>query len=229
MIQKKNSMFHTKRRLEMRTLILQTIQVTAAIAIGGVIFAQFGPPRGPGGFGGPGGMPASNITLLMMPEVQREIALTDTQKARVNELQGDLQAYMRENMSGINFQEIQSLSEEERDKRFRDVRTNHEAQIKQIDAKLNRGLDGKQLARLTQLVYQRDAIAGLSRPEVASQLKLTDDQKAKLAELSSTTIRPFGQRCEGFSSRQGHPIIAHRFIGNGTRLRKLVPQRETAA
>ena len=164
---------------------------------------QFGPPRGPGrggfggppGFGGPmgpGGMPPSNVMLAAAPEVQAELALTDAQKKLVGDLQGEMQEQMRASFSGIDFQELGSLSEEERDKRFASMRTKSDAVMKQLDEKLNKGLDTQQIARLKQLVLQRDVIASLNRAEVAKQLKLTRDQEARLRDIASQGFPPFG-------------------------------------
>ena len=141
---------------------------------------------------GPGGMPPSNVMLLAAPEVQTELALTDDQKKRVGELQGEMQQQMQASFSGINFQELGSLSEEERDKRFADMRTKSEAAMKVLDEKLNKDLDAKQVARLKQLALQRDVIAALNRAEVAKQLKLTKDQETKLRDIASQALPPFG-------------------------------------
>ena len=75
-------------------------------------------------------MPPSNVMLVAAPEVQTELALTDAQQKRVGELQGEMQEQMRASFSGINFQELGSLSEEERNKRFADMRTKSEAAMK---------------------------------------------------------------------------------------------------
>ena len=154
----------------------------------------FGPPRGPGrgGFGRPMGASPSNVMLIAAPEVQTELALTDDQKKRGGELQGEMEEQMRASFSGINFQELGSLSEEERDKRFADMRTKSEAAMKVLDEKLNKALDAKQVARLKQLVLQRDVIAALNRPEVTEQLKLTKDQETKLRDIASQGFPPFG-------------------------------------
>ena len=141
---------------------------------------------------GPGGMPPSNVALVAAPEVQTELALTDAQKKLVGELQGEMQEQMRASFSGINFQELGSLSEEERDKRFADMRTKSEAAMKVLDEKLNKDLDAKQVVRLKQLALQRDVIAALNRAEVAKQLKLTKDQETKLRDIASQGFPPFG-------------------------------------
>lgn len=177
-------------------MIGRLVSFVMLLAIGSVILAQFGPPRGPGGPGGgpmgPMGGPPSSITLLMMPEVQKEVGITEAQRPQINERQAEIDEARRASFGSIDFQEMQSLSEEERDQKFREVRVKFEAAIKQIDEKLEKDLDPKQVSRLKQLVLQRDAVAGLNRPEVAKQLKLTDEQKSKLGELATRMGRPFG-------------------------------------
>ncbi len=197
----------------MKRLLLRSVAVAVLIA-GAVALVAFvpppphligqdGPPRGPGrggfggppGFGGPmgpGAMPMSHVMLVMAPEVQTELALTDAQKKQVGDLQGELQEQMRAAFSGVNFQELGSLSEEERNKRFAEMRTKSEASTKLLDEKLNKALEAKQVARLKQLTLQRDVIAALNGAEVAKQLKLTEDQQAKLREVAAQGFPPFG-------------------------------------
>src|SRR5262245_42976272 len=70
----------------------------------------FGPFR----FGGPGGMADSAVNLLRIPEVQQELALTDEQRKPVDELLQELQDRMIASFGSINFQELATLSDEER-------------------------------------------------------------------------------------------------------------------
>lgn len=177
----------------MLNLIRQAIPLVLLLIVGGVILAQFGPPRGPGGGGGPmGGPPPANVSLLMMPEVQKEVAITEVQRPRINELQNEFHEAMRTSFGSIDFQEMQSLSEEDREKRFAEMRTKLEVAVKQIDEKLSKDLEPAQVARLNQLLLQRDAVAALNRADVATKLHLTEKQKDQLAELATTMGRPFG-------------------------------------
>jgi len=128
----------------------------------------------------------------MMPEVQQEVVLTEKQRGRVNELQSELQEQMRESFAGINFEEIQSLSDEEREKRFREMREKSDSNSKKLDEKLSKDLDDKQNARLDQLVLQRDVIAALKRPDVAKKLNLTEAQQGKLADMTQNGPPFFG-------------------------------------
>ena len=176
----------------MRNTIYSAVIV---ITIGAAaIFAQFGPPRGPGGpggFGGPGGMPASETMLVAMHEVQQELVLTDAQKARINQLQEEMREKIQAQQSGISFQDLFSLEEEQRRKKFDEMRSKTDALMKKLDEKLRQDLNPEQKSRLNQLVLQRDPLAALNRPEIAGKLKLTDDQREKLKELSGASVPPF--------------------------------------
>src|SRR5688500_1753582 len=79
-------------------------------------FAQFpgGPGRGPG-FGGPRG-PQSAVMLLGIPEVRKELGTSETQNKQIDELFADFQEKMRASFAGLDFRELQKLTQEERDK-----------------------------------------------------------------------------------------------------------------
>lgn len=172
-------------------------RITLAFCVLGVTafaVAQFGPPRGPGRneFGMPGGGPPSHITLLTMPEVQKEVKITESQKPRINELQEELRDKMREVMDGINFQQIFSLSEDERDQKMTEMRNKTESTVQAIDEKLAKDLKPDQISRLDQLVLQRFTLAALSRDDIAKKLKLTDEQRTKLEDLAPPGPGRFG-------------------------------------
>lgn len=140
-------------------------------------------PGGPGGRGGFGPPGINNAMLLGMPEVQKEIGLDDAKQKEVGDWVGKTQEQMREAFSNINFQELQSLSNEERDKRMSDVRAKMDETTKQADEKLAKILNDKQLARLNQLKLQREGVQALQRDDIAKTLKLTEQQLQELRDL----------------------------------------------
>ena len=181
--------FSSHRKLDMNRLLPRAMLLrfaAASVLIAGVValftqlppppplHGQEGPPRegGPEHFGPPRGPGRGGFGGPMGP--------------------GEMQEQMRASFGGINFQELGSLSEEERDKRFADMRTKSEAAMKLLDEKLNKDLDAKQVARLKQLALQRDVVAALNRAEVAKQLKLTKDQETKLRDIAGQGFPPFG-------------------------------------
>ena len=101
-----------------------------SVLVGGLVLvlsasvASAQQPRGQGrgGFGGPGGFQGSPAMLLGVPEVQKELGLNDDQKKQLEQLVSDLQEEMQASFANFNFQEIQNLSQEEREKRFGEAR-----------------------------------------------------------------------------------------------------------
>ncbi len=126
-------------------------------------------------------MPAG--MLLTMPEVQKELGMTDEQNAKVEDLRGEMRDDFRSAMSGIDFQALRDMSEEERDKKMAEIRTKSEELSKQSDAKVAKVLDEKQMKRLKQLQIQREGAAAFTRAEVLGKLALTDEQKAKIKKI----------------------------------------------
>src|SRR5262245_1041951 len=111
-------------------VVLVTVSVAAAQ-----------PPGPPGGFGRPGFappkvMPGSAAMLLGIPEVRKELSTSDTQNKQIDELLPDLQEKMRAAFGSLNFQELQGLSQEERDKRMEEVRKKSEEAAKKGDDQL---------------------------------------------------------------------------------------------
>ncbi|HUQ68136.1 MAG TPA: hypothetical protein VM165_01360 [Planctomycetaceae bacterium] len=148
-----------------------------------------GGPGGPGGgrggfgFGGPGGMFGGGglMALVQIPEVQKEIKVTDDQKGLIDEMAKDL----RDGGARPNREDFQNLTDEQRTARFAEMRKQAEERAKQAEEGLKAALEAPQFARLNELRIQREgAVAALSRAEVAEQLKLSQDQKDKVAKIN---------------------------------------------
>jgi hypothetical protein len=150
-------------------------------------------PRGrtPGGFmvAGPGGPPMSTVMLLGMPEVQNELAVTEAQRKQLEELLGEVQEQMRASFGAINFQELATLTEDERVQRFDEARMKADEANRKANDKLGTMLNANQL---NQLRLQREGVAALSRADVAKQLGLTGEQQATIRELEAASRPRFG-------------------------------------
>lgn len=150
-------------------------------------------PRG-GGRGGPGGFffgagagPASNSSLLGMPEVQTELSLNDTQRNEIQQLLERLQEQLSVPFREINFQELAELPEEQRRARFDEVRKRNDEVTARFDEQLNKILDAAQRLRIGQLRLQRDGVDAFGRPEVTRQLGLGADQEPQIREIIDST------------------------------------------
>lgn len=143
-----------------------------------------GAPGGQGGQGGQqrgqfgGGFAANSSTLLSMPEVQKELGLSEDQKGLIGDMIKDLRG-----SAGQGFQALQGLSADERREKLAELQKQGEERNKKVDDLTKTVLDAKQLARLEELKLQRDGINALSRSEVATKLGLTDDQKEKIKKI----------------------------------------------
>jgi len=135
-------------------------------------------------------MPAS--MLLMMPEVQKELKITDDQKAQLDDLRAEQQKNFQAAFSGFDPRSMQDLSEEERTKKMAELRTKGEELSKQVDEKVGKILDDSQMKRLKQLQIQREGVGAFNRPEVIAKLALTDDQKDKVKQIQDGA-RPQGR------------------------------------
>ncbi len=129
----------------------------------------------------------SSAMLLGMPEVQKELSLSDDQTKQVTALLAEAGEKMRASFAGMR-----NLSAEERDKRRDEMRKKFEAAGKDLDEKVGKILDTKQVERLHQLQLQREGAMALSRPEVIKKLDLSDEQQAKIKKIQEDA-RPTGR------------------------------------
>jgi hypothetical protein len=165
--------------------------------------------RGRGGFGGGGfGGPGMNspVALLGIPEVRKELNVSDEQGKEID----DVLAKVREARGGFNFQDFQSLGEDERQKRMDEMRKKGEEADKAAQEKLDKILKPEQLARLNQLSLQRQGLMALARPEVAKQLGLSQEQQDKIKKIqdeSRPQPRGFGQN---LSDEERQKLFAER-------------------
>ncbi|MHB1035422.1 MAG: hypothetical protein ACYC35_14215 [Pirellulales bacterium] len=125
-------------------------------------------------------MQPSNSMLLRMPEVQQDLGLSPEQKTRLEELLRSLEEQTQATFRNLDFQEMERLAPEEREKRFAELRKKVEDLNKQADDKVASTLKSEQRERLGQLQLQREGAGALNRPEIAKQLGLTDQQQAKI-------------------------------------------------
>lgn len=137
--------------------------------------APRGGRRGPGMRGPRGRL----MGLLAREQVQKELKLSEEQVAKVKKLGKELSAEMRKESSGLR-------NIEDREKR-QHKRSELAAQFDcKTREKLGDVLNKEQLTRLDQIRLQTRPVAdALADKDVASQLKLTEEQKRKLAEVKN--------------------------------------------
>ncbi|HYW77953.1 MAG TPA: Spy/CpxP family protein refolding chaperone [Thermoguttaceae bacterium] len=140
---------------------------------------------------GGGGMRGSLIGLLSNEAVQKELTLDEEQIGKVKAIGEKLRAEMGEQFGKL------------RDIEDRDARRAKMTELSdEIDSKVRQQagevIGREKMRRLYQIRLQvRGALYGLSSRFVAGRLKLTDEQKAKVAELEAATQKQIGESFTG--------------------------------
>lgn len=123
---------------------------------------------------------SSSLQLLSIPEVRKELKLTDTQSSQLQAIQSSLKTDMLKMLRGLK-----DVAPQERSKKFAAFRSD-------LDRKVVLILDAGQRKRLHELELQREGIRALLKPDVGAELRLTPKQRetfAKAARQESESIR----------------------------------------
>ena len=143
--------------------------------------------QGRGQRGGRGGFGLGG--LILMPEVQKELKLSEGDAAKISKSLEDLRPSMRGPQGGG------TPNPEEMRKQRDEIQ-------KKMDAKVKESVSADQWKRLNELRLQREGAAAIGRPDVAEALKLDGDQKAKIQPLVDELRPQFGR---GGGGAQGAP------------------------
>jgi len=146
----------------------------------------FGPP----GFGalGMGGMQNSLLSLIQLPEVGREIKLSEDQASDIQDLQKGLSDSIQQQLASLNPQDMFNLDEYERLEKMADFREAIESLHKTHDQKLKEKISSAQWTRLIGLLIQRQGVQALNVHEVRHEMQLTDQQ---LQLIKTSEYSPF--------------------------------------
>lgn len=151
-------------RIRMCAALVMVSFVLTAVSSGMAQEKGKRPQGGRTGFGGG--------SLLTNENVQKELKITDDQKKKIE----DIMVAARPS-GGTNFRD---LSREEAEKAFAEFQLKAQEARKKAEAILS----PEQVKRLKELTVQSQGANALTTPEVAAELKLTDDQKGKLQGIS---------------------------------------------
>jgi hypothetical protein len=137
-----------------------------------------------GGFGGGG---ADMVSLLTQKSVQDELKLTEDQVKKVTELATTQRG---------SAQGRQNLSQEERQKMMQERAKTNEKALAEV-------LKEDQLKRAKQIVLQQQRAQAFANPEVATALKLTDEQKEKIKTITDEARQQSGQLFQRGAGNRG--------------------------
>lgn len=160
------------------TLHVACAALVAGLALTSSLSAQ---GRRPGGFGGGFGGQGGALMLVRSEAVQKEIGVTDDQKAKLAALLEEYQSESQKaradaGLEGINFREI---TEEQR-KKMQEV---NKTLTDKYTPKLKETLKPEQLERVQQISYQLAGPAAYGDPDVVKALEITKEQQDKLATI----------------------------------------------
>jgi Spy/CpxP family protein refolding chaperone len=134
-----------------------------------------------GGFGGMTRGGGGGAAMLLANEgVQKELKLTDDQKAKVKEFSENQRAKMREAFGG---------GQPDREKMQEVFKAAGEASEKFVKENLN----PDQQKRIKQIEYQQMGFRAFTNEDVQKTLKLTDDQKEKVKTLGEDMRKDSGE------------------------------------
>lgn len=188
---------------------------------------------GRGGFGGGfGGFGVGG--LVAMPEVQKELGLSEADAKKLTDALQELRPQRGE--GGGNREGFRNLSEEEREKRMAEFRKQGEEIAKKSEEKIKSSLTDAQWKRLNELRVQREGTMALERTEIADKLKLTSDQKEKIKTLNAEGRPQFGRGGPGGGGSNAgggerpsrEEMQARRDKRNADILAVLTPEQKTA-
>jgi hypothetical protein len=154
--------------MSLNRLFLGLVAALVVISSSSLLHAQ---GRGRGGFGQMGGSPeAIRMNLLSVPKVQENLKLSDEQKGKIEAIVEKLRSERQAAFVDRN------ASQEERQKKFAEL----QEKTKTSGEEAGKILSKEQLERLDQIGLQALGANALADERVASELKLTDEQKEKL-------------------------------------------------
>jgi hypothetical protein len=142
--------------------------------------------QGGRGFGGGGAM------LLSNKSVQEEIKASSEQVEKLNALGEKLSAKQRE-----EGQKIRDLSEDERPAKQRELM---QTMMTEVKTGLGEILKPEQVKRFEQIQLQQAGTMAFGQPKVQEALKLTDEQKTKIADLNKEYQPKFSEARQGFQN-----------------------------
>jgi len=193
---------------------------------------------GRGGFGGGmfgGGGPQITVFSAVQAEaVQKELAVTEEQKTKLTALSEEVRNAMRElRPMGGGRGEGERPSREEMEKTMAEYRTKADKLVAEKKVNLASIISADQMTRLEQIVLQAKGGDALTDAAVQAKLMVNDEQKAKLASVSSEfgtkereAMTGLFQRREGGEGRGGFDPEAMRAAGE--KRAALQKEKETA-
>ena len=124
------------------------------------------------------------VALLRNPKVQEDLKLDEKQAAAIKTMIENLNAKRRE-----IYAPIPGITRQERSTIIMAASTELQKYTAEQNKKLLDGLKPEQSQRLDQIMVQTQGIRALDDPKIAKELKISDEQKKKMAEARASVAR----------------------------------------
>lgn len=124
------------------------------------------------------------VSLLRNPKIQEDLKLDEKQTAAIKKIFNDLNTKRRE-----IYAPIPGITRQERSTIIVAASTELQKYTAEQNKKLLDGLKPEQAQRLEQIIVQTQGIRALDDPKIAKELKITDEQKKKMAEARASVAR----------------------------------------
>lgn len=145
-------------------------------------------PGGRGGFGGGfGGFGGATVGLLLRDSNAEELKLTDEQKTKIREISDKLREDTR--IRDLFGKMRPDSPEEERNAAMAEMAKINAEQRTQSDAELKKLLSPEQFTRYRQMALQSRGVGALADSDVSGDLKLSDEQVAKLKAIGEESSK----------------------------------------
>ncbi len=143
-------------------------------------------------FGMRGMGPMAGFGVLMSPDGQKELKLSEEQITKVQNLGENMRESMRE-----TFQSLQDVPQDQRQEKM-------QAMMREVSEKLQKEIKGilneDQMKRYKEISLQAMGFAAFEQEEVAKKLELTDEQKKKIEDIQQSVME---QTRSAFQDAQG--------------------------
>jgi Spy/CpxP family protein refolding chaperone len=180
--------------MRVKTIVMSVLAaslVYSALAQG--VFGGGQPRQGQGGqaqrgqgWGRMMGMGMSGM-LLERPDVQRELNLTEQQKTQIRQMQESMRTAM---------QELRNAPPQERRQKMEELRQKNDP---------TKVLNESQKKRLRELELQAMGPTAFLQPEVADELKLSQEQRSRLQGIVMQQMQQLREQFQGGGQGQGAP------------------------
>ncbi len=125
--------------------------------------------------------PSTKVSVLMQPEVKKDLKITKDQDKQINQLIGDM---AKQSQGMPPSMDMSAMS-------------NAMSSFNEMDTKALAILTPEQQTRITQLWIQYDGAVVLETKELIEALKLNDDQQAKIKQIWSDYQGTFMDKMRG--------------------------------